>query len=82
MPAELRTDDEELDRCDTSTAQPCGCNKQTHDGEIRIEKQAGSTLSADAGTKVGIPAQKMWELLTRFGCHKSAGRAVGALENV
>ena len=32
--------------------------------KIRIEKQAGSTLSADVGTKAVIPAQKVWELPT------------------
>ena len=30
----------------------------------RIQDHAGSTLSANAGTKARIPAQKMWELLT------------------
>ena len=41
--------------------------------KIQNEKQAGSTLSADGGMKAGIPAWKMWELLTRFGCHRRAG---------
>ena len=51
-------------------------------GTLRLQKQAGSTLSADVGTKAGIPAQKMWKLLTRFGCHRGLGRADVAPENV
>ena len=46
----------------------------------RIEKQIGSTPSANVRTKAGIPAQKIRELLTRFGCHTSAERADVALE--
>ena len=50
--------------------------------KIRTEKEAVSTLSAEVGTKTGIPAQKLWELPTRRGCHKSAERADVALEIV
>ena len=82
MQAELRTDSaaaEGLGRYDPSTAQLCGCNKQSHDGAVRIEKHAGWTPSADVGTKAGSAVQKMRELLTRLGCHRSAGRADVAL---
>ena len=43
----------------------------------RIEKRAVSTLSTDVGTTM----QKMWELLTRFGCRKCARRTDVALQN-
>ena len=39
----------------------------------------GVSISAEVGTKAGSAAQKMRELLTRFGCHRSAGRADVAL---
>ena len=43
----------------------------------RIEKRTVSTLSTDVGTTM----QKMWELLTRFGCRKCARRTNVALQN-
>ena len=52
MKVELRTnttaakglawhDDEDVARCTACTPQPCGCDEQSHDGEIEIEKQTG-----------------------------------------
>ena len=48
LQAELRTDStsakglascEELDRYDTSTAQPCDCNRRSHDGNFQLKSE-------------------------------------------
>ena len=67
----------------TGATHPALCLQQalarrTH----RFEKQAGSPLPGEVGTKTEGPAKKMWELFARFGCHGSSGRAVVALENL
>jgi hypothetical protein len=47
---------------------------------LTIAKRAGKELSADTGTKAGIPAQHMWELLGRFGVVRAQGRSSVQLE--
>ena len=73
--------DEELGRYDTSTAQLYGCNKQSHDGKSESRNKLDRHSQVTLKTTAGIPAQKMWDLLTRVGCQRSAGRADVALEN-
>ena len=88
MKVELRTnttaakglawhDDEDVARCTACTPQPCGCDEQSHDGEIESRNRLDGF-----GMKSGIPTQKMWELLTRFGRHRRAGQADVAPQNV
>ena len=37
----------------------CGSNRRSHDGKLRIVKEAGSaSLRDDVGTKAGFPGQK------------------------
>jgi len=45
-----------------------------------IAKRDGKELSPDIGTKAGIPAQQVWDLLRRFGCYSAAGRSTAQLE--
>ena len=39
--------------------------------ELKIEKRSGTTFSPDIGTKTGIAAPAMWDLLTRVGVVRS-----------
>ena len=46
---------------------------------LRITKRDGKSLSADVGTKSGIPAQKFFSLLAGFGVHLMGGRSTAQL---
>ena len=49
------------------------------DRKFKIEKRDGRILSADVGTKPGIPANKLWELLTTFGIRRATEPGAGQL---
>ena len=42
---------------------------------LKVSRRAGKDLSADVGTKVGIPARRVWELLAHFGVVRAKGRS-------
>ena len=47
---------------------------------LTIKKRAGAVLSPDIGTKAGVPAPQMWELLGLFGVVRGTGRAEAQLQ--
>ena len=48
--------------------------------KLKIVKRPGKELAPDVGTKAGIAASKMWELLESFGVVRAAGRATVSLK--
>ena len=47
---------------------------------LTVEKRPGATLSPDVGTKTGIPAAKVWELLKTFNVVQKRGRSQEQLD--
>ena len=47
---------------------------------LKIVKRPGRELAPDVGTKAGIAAGKVWELLASFGIVRAGGRATVSLE--
>ena len=47
--------------------------------QMKLQKRDGKTLPPDVGTKAGIPAAHVWELLKQWGVERATGRAAAQL---